>query len=144
MTLLFPKDFSPFFFNWRVIDLQCCVSFCHTRIGINFYISLYNQSLYINLFIIYVLSFWSLPLPSCPTLLGSHTAPPWLPVFYSSFPLPICCTGDSVHMSMVLSQFFLPSPSPVVSTSLFCSLCIHFFLANRFISTIFLDSIYMH
>ena len=62
MTLLFPKDFSPFFFNWRVTALPCCVSFCHTRIGINFYISLYNQSIIIYKFIYNICSlFLELP-----------------------------------------------------------------------------------
>ena len=41
----------------------------------------------------------------------------------------------SVYMSKVLSQIVLPSPSPIGSTSLF---------STRFISTICLNSIYMH
>ena len=44
---------------------------------------------------------------------------------------------------MLLCQFVPTSPSPAVSTV--CSLCLHVYScpANRFISTIFLDSIYM-
>ena len=38
----------------------------------------------------------------------------------SSFLLAIYLTRDSVYMSTLLSQFSLPSPSPAVSTSLFC------------------------
>ena len=47
-------------------------------------------------------------------------------------------------MSMLLSIFVLPSPSPLCPQA--CSLCLrlYFFPVNRFISTVFLDSIYMH
>ena len=38
---------------------------------------------------------------------------------YSAFLLVICFIHNSVHMSMLLSQFILPSYSPTVSTSLF-------------------------
>ena len=38
----------------------------------------------------------------------------------SIFLLAIYLTHDSVYMSTLLSQFSLPSPSPTVSTSLFC------------------------
>ena len=42
----------------------------------------------------------------------------------------------------LLSQFIPPSPSHTVSTCLF-SMCLHCCPANRFIGTIFLDSIHM-
>ena len=50
MTLLFPKDFSPFFLigGWLLYNV---VLVCHTETGINFYISLYNQSTIIHRFI---------------------------------------------------------------------------------------------
>ena len=40
-------------------------------------------------------------------------------VLYSSFLLVICFTHDSIYMSMLLSQFVLPSPSRFVSLRLF-------------------------
>ena len=88
----------------------------------------------------------SMPLP---TPLGHHRShhQSELPVLYSSFPLVIYFTYGNVCVSMLLSQFIPSSPSPAVSTDLFqCSLCLHLysFPANRFISTIFLDSIYMY
>ena len=43
---------------------------------------------------------------------------------------------------MLLSQFIPPSPLPAVSTSL-SSMRLYFCSANRFISTIFLDSMYV-
>ena len=44
---------------------------------------------------------------------------------------------------MLLSQFFLSSPSPTVSTSLFSMSVSPFLLCNKFISTTFLDSKYI-
>ena len=76
-----------------------------------------------------------------PVVLTKHQAD--LPVLYSSFPLAICFTHGNVYMSMLLSQFVPPSPSPyapAVSTSLFSMYC----PATRFITTIFLDAIYMY
>ena len=49
-------------------------------------------------------------------------------------------------MSMILFQFVLLAPSPTVSTRLYSTslhLCLHFIFVNEFISTVFLDSIYM-
>ena len=48
-------------------------------------------------------------------------------------------SSSSVYTSMLFSQFVLASPSPAVSLRL----CLHFFSVNRFISTIFLDSLCM-
>ena len=46
-----------------------------------------------------------------------------------------------VHMSVLLSQFIPPSPSSIVSSHPFCiSICSE----NRFIGTLFIDSLYMH
>ena len=52
-------------------------------------------------------------------------------------------TRGSVHLSMPLSQPIPPSPSPTVSTSPFSSSSLYFCPANKFISTIFLDSTYV-
>ena len=79
-----------------------------------------------------------------PTPLGHHRAPSWTPRLYNSFPLALYVTHGSVHMSMLFSQFFPPSPSPTVSTSPLStsvSLCLP---SNSFTWTIFRDSAYMH
>ena len=54
-------------------------------------------------------------------------------------------THGNVYVSMLLSQFIPPSPSTLWCSQV-CSLCLHLHLcpANRLISTLFLDSIYMH
>ena len=66
-----------------------------------------------------------------------------LPVLYSSLP-PAVCLHAVMCVSTLLSQFIPPSPFSLCSQA--CSLCLHLYScpANRFISTIFLDSIYMH
>ena len=60
-------------------------------------------------------------LPPHPTPLGCHRAPRFeLPASYSTFPLAVSLTYGDVCVSMLLSQFIPPSPSPTVSISLFC------------------------
>ena len=71
-----------------------------------------------------------------------------LPVLWSSFPHAIYFTHSSVHMSVILSQFVPPCPSPPAPTLcrpqvLSLHLCLYSCPANRFISTIFLDSIHI-
>ena len=57
---------------------------------------------------------WTL-LPPAPPL--EVTTEPWagLPVLYSSFPLAICFACGEVYMSVLLSLFIPPSPSPCYS-----------------------------
>ena len=121
-----------FIFNWRITALQHCVSFCHT-------------STWISHRYTHVSSLLNLP----PT---SHSIPPSrlsestrcdLPASYSTFPL------STLHMLIFMFQYYslnwslplLPPLCPQV-----CSLCLHLHCcpASRFISTIFLESIYMH
>ena len=88
-----------------------------------------------------------------PSHLSPHPYPsrlsqsPWFefPESYSKFLLAIYFTYVSVCVSMLLSPFVPSSPSypPLMPISLF-SLHLHCCPANRFINTIFLDSIYMH
>ena len=61
---------------------------------------------------------------------------------YSKFPPAIYFPYGSVYVSMILSPFRPPSPSSTVSTTLFSCLHLHCCPANKFISTIFLDSIW--
>ena len=55
------------------------------------------------------------------TSLGHHRGAE-LPLLYNSFPLAICFTHGGVYMSMPLSQFIPPSPSPLcLHVNLHCS-----------------------
>ena len=60
---------QAFFFNWRVIALQYCVGFCHTRRWIS----------YKYTHVLSLLNLPSGPLPPHPTPLGCHRAPGWAP-----------------------------------------------------------------
>ena len=92
---------------------------------------------------IYISSLLSLPRcappPPHPTLLGHHQALSWAPCAVQQ--LPICATHGGVYISVLLSQFTPPSPSPPCPQIRSRRLCLHC-LVNRFISTIFLDSTY--
>ena len=89
-------------------------------------------------------SFWVSPPPSTP----SHTSRLSQSTGLSS----LCYTANShwlsilhmvTHVSVLLSQFVPPSASPAVSEVCSLCLCLYSCPANRFISIIFLDSIYM-
>ena len=97
-----------FFFYWSIGTLQYCVNFCCTMKWISY---LYT----------------SIP-PSSnsahSTRLHHHKAPP---VLYNRFPLVIYFPHGSVYLSILLSRFVPPYPSPTVSTCPFstfvCLLC---------------------
>ena len=55
----------------------------------------------------------------------------------------ICFTHGSVYMLMLLSPFIPLSPFPIVSTSPFSISASSYLPSNRFVNTIFIDSIYM-
>ena len=94
---------------------------------------------------IYIYTLPLVPLcPSHPTPLACHTVPTGLPVLYGSFPLAIFFTHGNVYMSLLLSQFIPPSPSSSVSTSPSFMSPSPFLPGKWFISTTFLDSIYIH
>ena len=121
-------------FNLRIIALQNCLGFCHTSTWISHRYT-YNSPLS---------NPSASPTPPHAYRLSRST---WLEHLapYSKFPLPMCFTHGNLYVSLLCSQF----PSPPLLPSLcpqVCSpcLCLHCCSANRFISTIFLDSIYMH
>ena len=113
--------FVVFFLNWRIIILLC-------------WFLLYESAICIHI---------SLPLepPSHPTPPGHHRAPNWAPCVNSSFPLAVCFTCGAVHMSALLSLFIQPSPPLSLTSGLFCTSAS--IPTLQFISTIFLDSMYM-
>ena len=71
-------EFFFFFFNWRIIALQCRVGFCHT-------------ATWISLNYAYVPSFLSLPRFPHPTPLGHHRAPHWAPCAIEQLPVSYLC-----------------------------------------------------
>ena len=97
-----------FFFNWRIIGLQCCVGSCHTT-----WIS--NKSTYFPSLVALPLILHSIPHPSRLSQSAVLSS-----VYYTaaSRQLSILLYGH-VYVSMLFSQFVPPSPSPSVSTSLF-------------------------
>ena len=123
-----------FFFNWKIIALQYCVGLCHTSTWISHrytYVCLENpmdrgawqatvhrvskSCTQWERSHTYAPSLWNLPptSPGCQRALGlnspRHTANPhWLTVH-----------TRLRHVSLLLSQFVPPSPSPTASTSPF-------------------------
>ena len=129
---LFFSIFFKFTVNWRIIALQCVLvsAIQHGESAVSIHIS--------------TPSWTSLP---------SHPTPPlvvitdhWseLPVLHSNFPLAV------LHMVVYMFQWYsLSSSHPLLPLLFFpqvCSLLLHlcFCPESRFISTLFLDSIYMH
>ena len=113
-------------FNPRIIVLQYCIGFFHTTAWSSrkyIYVSLLNLPL---------------PPPASPTLQAVTENRVELPVWHSHFPLAICFTYRTVHVSVLLSQFVLSAPSPAVSRVCFlpCKEVHQYWF--------FLDSIHMH
>ena len=96
--------FLVFFFNWEIMVSQYCVGFCHTLTRISHRYT-------------HVLSLLNLPLNAHPSKVSQSTSlssqhhkaiSHWLSVLYMV-----------MHVSMTLSEFIPPSPSPTVFESLF-------------------------
>ena len=101
--------------------------------------SIVNQ-LYIYTYILSLLSL-STAIPPL-QVITEHRAE--LPVLYSSFPLAIYFTHGHVHMPVLLSQFVTPSLPTLCSQVRSLHLHLYSCSANKFISTIFLDFIYIY
>ena len=119
------------YFYWRIITLQCCVLSTiqqhESAVSVHLFPPLEPPS----------------HLPSIPPLSVITEHGGELPVLYSHFTLASCLTHGNVYMCQCYPQLIPPSPSPLGPQV--CSLCLslYFCSANRFLSTIFLDSIYM-
>ena len=113
--------------NTRMIALQCCVDFCHTSAWVSHRFthvpSLLPPACH--------------PIPSISVVTEHWTE---LPVSYSKFPPAVYFTWGNVCSNTTLST------RPTLSFP-HCALCLHLYYCptniNRFIGTIFLDTIYM-
>ena len=122
--IYFFKNFFRFFFHighYRVLSRVPCAtqqvltSYLFFLLGYSCFTVLCQFLLYneVNQLYVYI---YPLPLepPSPPIpprqVITEHRAE--LPVLYSRFPLAICFTHGSVCMSVLISQFVPPSPSP--------------------------------
>ena len=121
-----PEDGSNIF-NWRVIALQYCVGFCRTTRSISW-----------NYTCISSLLCFLPPPPSQP--LGQHRALSWAPCAIQQLP-------SVSHIALHICQCYpLNLSHPLVACPQVCSLNLRLYscTANRFISTIFQDSIYVY
>ena len=124
--LLLPS--LPFLnFYWSIVAWQCCVHFGYTVRWISHtypYIPSFLDFLHIQV-----------------------TTEHWVgfPVLYSEYSLVICFIHGSVYMSIADLPTHPTQPFPPWFPYA-CSLCLclYFCFANKIISTIFLDSMYMH
>ena len=122
--------------------LQSCARRCHSILFFFLIYFLFGRKLLYN--VVLVSALWqckSAFLPSgIPPFWANTERQAELRVLHSSFSpaVDFIRGGVPVLMLLSLSRFFLPPLCPEV-----CSLHLHPFPANRFINTVFLDSIYM-
>ena len=132
MIPLLSNSFWHFFLNWRIIAIQNFAIFCQT-------------STWISHRYTYVPSLLNLPSVSLPiSPLKLNTEPLFeFPESYSKFPLAIYFAygNESFHVTVSIHlPLFFPLPTFISSSlCLFLRCC----PAYKFISTIFLDSIYV-
>ena len=126
--------FQLIYFNWRIIALQYYDSFCHTSTWIGHRCACASPPSWTPLLA---------PSPPYPSGLSQGTSF-GCPASCIELTLVICFTYSNVHVSMLFSQIIPPLPSllsPKVCSLHLCLLC---YAAGRIVSTVFLNSIYMH
>ena len=121
-----------FCFYWNIISFQWCIRFCCTTSWISHIYNIYT----------YIPSLLRFPPTSTPhpTVLEHRVE---LPVLHSDIPLAL------LHMVMYMLQCYsldLSHPLPSLLCLQVCPLCLCLYSCpvNRFISTIFLDSMHAH
>ena len=134
-SLFFKFFIFKIYFNWRVIALKCCAGFCCTT----------TYGLWIGHKYTCVPSVLSIS--PCPP---SHPSRSTQSTELSSWSYTAAsCWLSMLHMAAYICQCYPLNLSPPLLLLLclnVCSLCsyLHFCHANRFIRTIFIDSIDMH
>ena len=116
-----------------MIAFQCCAGFCHTSTWISHRYTCVPPS-------------WtSLPSPSPSSPLDCHRAPVWVPWTHIADSHWLAILHMVVSLSTPLSPSVPPSAPRPLPSSQACSLCLclHHSSADRFISTIFVDSLYV-
>ena len=114
------------FLYWSITGLQCCIGFwCISHMYPGMPCPL------------------SLPSSHHSTHLGGPEHQAEFPVLYISVPLAVCFTHGGIYMSALLSHF-MPLLSPLCPQVHSLCLCFCGGSANRIISIIFLDSIYIY
>ena len=98
--------FYFYFFNWRIIDLQCCIVFCHITRWIN------PKDTYVPFLLNLSPIFY--PIPPLQVVIGY-----WAELCYRATSHQISFARGNVKDSVLLSQLSPPSLSPAVLTSLF-------------------------
>ena len=88
-----------FTFNWRIITLQCCDSFCCVTTWIRYKYTYISSLLRLP------------PAHPHPTPLGHHRAPNWVPCIMEQLPSRYFTHG-SEYMSMLFFPFVPLFPSP--------------------------------
>ena len=98
------RIYNFFFFNWRIIALQCCIDFCHTSTWIR------HRCTYVPSF----LNLWPTSQPFPPLDVVTE---PWFefPESYSKFPLALYFTYGNVsfHVTLFIHLILSLLPSPV-------------------------------